>query len=183
MPTKIQEIKKKIALLAAELHREFHTEYAEWNPKFPWILVHVLPREQRIGSLWVPGDTKNQNKVTLEGVVVKLWKADHLNIKSELAIGDHVCFPHYCGQPFSNASDQEFRLVKECFPNYINSSDIIDSGSIFLKLEYSDKTIENELLKDIKLLRKSNETDKEFLDRLRKNFVIYPNHSRTLSGK
>lgn len=180
MATKIQELKKKIALLSAELHAEYHTEYAEWYPKFPWVLVHVLPREQRIGSLWVPGDAKHQNKVTLEGVVVRLWKADHLKVKSELKIGDHVLFPHWVGQPFADRSAQDFKVIREYIPDYQGTQ--IDDGHIFSTLDYTDKTIDTELEKEIHRLKKSCKSDKDFLNGLRRNFVIYPNHSRTTSG-
>jgi co-chaperonin GroES (HSP10) len=183
MATRIQEIKKKIALLSAELHNEFHPDYGNWYPKFPWVLVYVLPREQRIGCLWVPDDAKHQNKVTLEGVVVKIWKADHLPIKTELKIGDHVLFPHSAGQPFANVSSNEFKVIKEYIPNYRHeTNDFIDNGHIFTTLTYTDKTIDKELEKEIHRLKKVCKTDKELLEGLRRNFVIYPNHSRTLSG-
>jgi co-chaperonin GroES (HSP10) len=181
MSTRIQEIKKKIALLSAELHREYHTEYAEWNPKFPWLLVYVLPREQRIGNLWVPGDTKGQNKVTLEGVVVKLWKADHLNIKSSLKIGDHVLFPHYSGQPFANRSKDDFRVIKEGFSNIVDS-EIVDSGHIFAKVEYSQYDLMKEFWDTYEHTLSIKSWSKKF-ELLSRNFVIYPKESKTLSGK
>lgn len=184
MATRIQEIKKKIALLSAELHNEFHPDYGNWYPKFPWVLVYVLPREQRIGSLWVPGDEKHQNKVTLEGVVVKLWKADHLKIKTALEVGDHVLFQHYAGQPFSFSSEQEFRMVKEGFTNFFGEDGIMDSGHIFSKLNYSEKAIQGEfwnlLHKTVLLPKKVNPF--EAFKVLSKNFVIYPKESKTLSG-
>lgn len=180
MSTKIQEIKKKIALLSAELHREYHTEYANWFPKFPWVLVHVLPREQRVGSLWVPGDAKHQNKVTLEGVVVKIWKADHLDIKTELEIGDHVLFQHFAGQPFSNASAEDFRMIKEGFTRVVDS-EIVDNGHIFAKVNYSTKEVEKEFWKKFKQLGEIS-SQEEAYKVLSRNFVIYPKESKTLSG-
>jgi len=176
MSTRIQEIKKQIALLSAELHSEFHTEYAEWNPKFPWVLVYVLPREQRIGTLWVPGDAKSQNKVTLEGVVVKLWKADHLKVKSNLEIGDHVLFQHHAGQPFADRSKDDFRVVKEGFTQVVDS-EIIDSGHIFAKVNYSEKDVEKEFWKVLRNIK-----DEKIFEIISRNFVIYPKESKTLSG-
>jgi len=178
MSTRIQEIKKKIAILSAELHREYHTELGDWYPKFPWVLIHVLPREQRIGSLWVPGDAKHQNKVTLEGVVVKIWKADHLSVKTSLKLGDHILFPHYAGQPVDKRSDEEFRLVREGFPG--NNEFLIPDGEIIAKINYSEKEVSKEFWKEYKKLR-TIYSDEAF-EKLTRNFVIYPKESKTLSG-
>lgn len=177
MANRIAEIKRKIAKLASELHQEFHSEYAEWYPKFPWVLVYILPREQRAGKLWVPGDTKNQNKVTLEGVVVRLWKAEHIPYKTDLKIGDHVLFPHFAGQPFANRSAEEFRVIKEDIPRFENG---ISDGHIFAKVNYSSKKIETEFMNLVNFTMK--DLSKEAFQVLSRNFIIYPKESKTLSG-
>jgi hypothetical protein len=86
----------------------------EVQPLYPKILVRVLPREQKLGSVWLP-DSK-QNKPTWEGIVIKTykpfmrrvyledvdWVADNPEpevkysqmVRSDLKPGDHVLFPH-----------------------------------------------------------------------------------------
>jgi len=177
---KLQEIKKKIARLTQELHQEFHTEYAEFYPKYPWVLVYILPREQRIGSIWVPDDAKKQNKVTLEGVVVRLWQPywseENQAIASELLIGDHVLFSHSAGQPFNDKSKDEFRLVKE---GVVYNQFGIDDN-IYCKLNYKQKEVTKEVEKLMQ--RHKKKSTKEIVEYLQRNFLVYPKASKTLSG-
>jgi hypothetical protein len=93
-------------------------------------------------------------------------------------------FQHYAGQPFADRSDKEFRVIKEGFTRVIDS-DIVDSGHIFAKLEYSKKEVKDEfwrlLYKKIPITKQINTT--EVFETLSRNFVIYPKESKTLSGK
>jgi hypothetical protein len=109
----IETVEQKV-----RLHQAVHELYERCDvtvePLFPKILVRVLPREQKIGSIWLPD--KKQNKPVWEGVVLKVYKPFYQKIylseadwvaddpdpeirytqKVECALqpGDHVLFPH-----------------------------------------------------------------------------------------
>src|ERR1017187_7683518 len=99
------------------------------KPLFPWVLVYVLPREQKTeGGLWMPDldGQKKQHKATLEGIVLRIWgNGLHKHrycekdstvtsiLKTQLAVGDVVAFPHWAGWPPDPEHSRDFRMVKE----------------------------------------------------------------------
>jgi len=91
-----------------------------FQPMYPWVLVKVLKREQKHGSIVLLEGSK-QNKPTHEGIVVTTWapcskpmKGKMVDIRSELKVGDHVLFPHWAGLPVAGLDVDDYRIVKEC---------------------------------------------------------------------
>jgi len=106
------------------------------EPMFPKILVRVLPREQKVGSIYLPDG--QQNKPVWEGIVIRTykpfyqkiyltdahWVKDDPNpevrytqkVECELKPGDHVLFPHieYGITPVTiDGGKGEYRCVPE----------------------------------------------------------------------
>ena len=108
------------------LVQDLYAQHRSILPMHPWALVFVLPREQKLGMLYLPG---SQHKVTLEGIVLATWapwteergirekgveKTRLIVHKSDLEIGEHVLFPHWSGLPIPGMDERYFRMVKEC---------------------------------------------------------------------
>ncbi|SRR6266403_930096 len=105
------EQKELLRVLVTRLYQECGVEV---EPLYPKILIRVLPKEQKRGSIWLP-DGK-QNKPEWEGVVLKVykpfyqkiylsearWVADDPDpearyvqkVECVLQPGDHILFPH-----------------------------------------------------------------------------------------
>ena len=100
------------------------------RPLFPWVLLYVLPKEQQVHGIWLPDESgqKKQHKVTLEGIVLRVWGnglREILSIKeggrcsvarvfqTQLKVGDVVVFPHWAGWPPDPEHSRDFRMVKE----------------------------------------------------------------------
>lgn len=119
-PLTVQQKEEQLAKLAQELYEEIR--YV--RPMYPWVLVRVLDREQKIGSIHIPQGTK-QNKPVLEGIVLATWATNikcirapephgaFVEITSELEPGQHVLFPHWAGVPVVGFAEDKYRLVKE----------------------------------------------------------------------
>jgi hypothetical protein len=106
------EQKEKLREMVTRLYEECEVNV---EPLYPKILIRVLPKEQKKGSIWLP-DGKAQNKPTWEGIVLKVYKPFYRKIylteafwvvddpdpevrytqKAECAYqpGDHILFPH-----------------------------------------------------------------------------------------
>ena len=132
----VAEAKKQLEEAANLL---YSSENREIDPLFPWVLVQILPKEQKYkGVLILPdfsGKDKAQNKPMYEGIVLKTWKpfwrhfkTNHMPdneqscaetreteiwVESQLQPGDHILFPHWSGQPAGFLDEKEFRLIQE----------------------------------------------------------------------
>ena len=126
------------------LVQDLYAQHRSVLPMHPWVLVYVLPREQKLGKLFLPG---SQQKVTLEGIVLSTWaqwteergfrengveKTRIVVHKSELSIGDHVLFPHWSGLPIPGMDETKFRVVKEL--GWSKN----EEGGIYGLVEYSE---------------------------------------------
>jgi co-chaperonin GroES (HSP10) len=126
------------------LVQDLYAQHRSVLPMHPWVLVYVLPREQKLGKLFLPG---SQQKVTLEGIVLSTWaqwteergfrengveKTRIVVHKSELSIGDHVLFPHWSGLPIPGMDETKFRVVKEL--GWSKN----EEGGIYGVVEYSE---------------------------------------------
>ena len=112
-------------------------------PARNWLLVRVLPREMKVGAIFLP-DT--QNKVLLEGIVIRafapywvfakdaryhhklrgMWnerevddaKPGMVRVISQVGPGDHILFPSHEGLPVGKRLDEtKYRFVEECMVN------------------------------------------------------------------
>lgn len=142
--------------LAITLYRESRRVF---RPLYPWVFVRVLPKEQMVagGLLHSP---QVQNKTVWEAIVLETWQpflerrlgidhkfqeshdgecvycgaqedTHHPMRRSELAPGDHVFFPHWCGQPVEGHRPDLYRCVKEC------DWEINKDGGILGKIEHA----------------------------------------------
>ena len=41
------------------------------EPVYPWVLVRIMPKEQKVGTLYLP---EKSNKIFYEGIVLTTWK-------------------------------------------------------------------------------------------------------------
>jgi hypothetical protein len=137
------------------------------TPRYPYLLVRVLPKEYKVGSLFIPDLGKgSQSKPNYEGVVLEVWQpwmktlltsygdpdeADselRVQMQSALAVGDHVIYPHWAGYPVGFLDAEKYRLVRE------DTSD--DLGHVVGKFEYEKpnlrRRIQELILKDIALM-------------------------------
>lgn len=87
------------------------------RPLFPWVLVRVCHKEQKVGSVWLPDSI--QNKTLHEGIVLCTWQPCQriqngytLDLSSDLQRGDRVLFHHFAGVPLEGRGSG-YRLVKE----------------------------------------------------------------------
>lgn len=77
-------------------------------PAFPYVLLRVLPRTQRIGAIWTP---EKHNKTVLEGIVLTtfrpFWRqlrnrqldVKETRVECSAKPGDHVLFQAFEGVP------------------------------------------------------------------------------------
>ena len=111
-----------------ELTQELYGANRQFTPRYPWLLVRVLTREQKTASGLVLPATE-QNKVIHEGIVLSVWKSFRQEVtrrkdgreftrvtlqQSQLSPGDHVIFPNWAGLPVAGFSERRYRIVKEC---------------------------------------------------------------------
>lgn len=109
------------------------------RPMYPWVLVRVLPKEHKIGGIWLPEN--QQNKPIYEGIVLETWQK--AGKQSEFKVGDRIAFPSFEGAPHPYLDDKMYRLVREV----VNHKDYPNCG-IYGWIEYDgDKKIKRELRK------------------------------------
>lgn len=102
----INELEKQLADTCQKIYELGEQRF---KPLYPWLLVRVLPKEQKVGTLWLP---EKQNKVLYEGIVLETW-GESKGRKSEVKRGDRVWFPHYEGMPCSYLNENHYRLIRE----------------------------------------------------------------------
>jgi len=123
----VPDYREKLRKLAQQYFESFCPRV---KPLFPWVLLYVLPKEQKTdGGLWMPDldGQKKQHKATLEGIVLRTWddggfvrhllnadgKSKSFVIATEFSPGDVVAFPHWAGWPPDPEHSRDFRMVKE----------------------------------------------------------------------
>lgn len=128
--------KKKIQKLELQLSKICQEIYAlslggrHFIPKFPFILVRVLPKEHKTeGGIYIPETA--QNKPVYESIVLDTWRSFDETHYSEctkcteefattfhkecgVKVGDRIAHPHYEGLPVGDfLDDRYYRLVHE----------------------------------------------------------------------
>jgi len=189
----IQKREEEFDRQAVELFSQYQT-YQHFNPIFPNCLVRVLPKELAIKSeyldLIIP-DIKTNNKPVYEGVVLRTWKPKTIfdkrgnsrTVYSELAIGYHVLFPHYAGQPLPGLNEDRYRSIPEGISPRGLAIFGNDVGCIIAKLDYKrPRTMDifHKIFSDLCL----ESVEEGVLDALEDNFdlVVKEKQSRTKSG-
>lgn len=134
---------QRLAKLCQEIYEEGEQRI---TPMYPWVLVRVLPKETKIGSIFTPD--KAQNKPIYEGIVLSTW-VDHYDIESDILqhssfdVGDRIAFPSFEGMPVSFLDDNLYRLVREV----VNYKDYPNCG-VYGWIDYDgDVNIKHELKK------------------------------------
>lgn len=97
------------------------------RPLYPWVLVRVLPRTQKQGSIYLP---EKQNKPTIEGIVLRTYPDTVRERKPRscaVKTGDQVTFPHYEGLPIPFLPEHEYRIIKETVITSVLERDDVDS--------------------------------------------------------
>lgn len=176
--------------LLDRLTQELYQAHRGFAPKFPWVFVRVLKKEQERGGIILPDS--EQNKPVHEAIVLAVWpsfiesktKNGHritVYKESELSPGDHVLLPHYAGLPVRGFKEQQYRIVKEL------GWDASVDGGIFATVGYSEPD-HKPAEKLRKLLLNAMGTGFELEDLLAKiqeQFLLVDRdaHSVTLSGR
>jgi hypothetical protein len=103
------------------------------EPIYPWILVRIMPKELKVGSIILP---EKQNRIFYEGIVLRTWtpfwrhysgdlKFDEdkgsgtwvankrVWMKSAVEVGDRVIFMHFEGQPYPYLDELHYRMIHE----------------------------------------------------------------------
>ena len=129
-----------------KLTQDLYAQHRQLVPKHPWILLYVLPREQKIGSLFIP---QKHHKVSLEGLVLQTWGThneekgviEHGVCKTRVTVhrsifkpGDHVLFPHWSGLPIPGMDEKYFRVVKE------EGWSKNEEGGIYAMIDYDEQS-------------------------------------------
>jgi co-chaperonin GroES (HSP10) len=180
LAVRVQE--QELDRMAIEL---FTQHEAQFTPLYPWVLIRVLPREQRyMGRIILP-DNKSQNKPVHEGIVLHTWmpRLDKKNkvMYSELHPGDHVVYPHFAGLPIPGWDERYYRIVPECVRP---EKGIEWNGIIMGKLNYPRNSVRDELANIIPIDAPAGEHTQMILDEVFQKFdVVYKEQaSKTLSG-
>jgi co-chaperonin GroES (HSP10) len=130
--TELERLEKKFAQLAQEIYEAGERRI---QPTWPWVLIRLVPKEQRFGSLYLPDNAgaAQQNKPLWEGIVLETWPAHWSRVKqiidgsnfradkkqteiwreSEFKRGDRVLFPSFAGLPVNFLDANNYRLVRE----------------------------------------------------------------------
>lgn len=128
----VQRLEKRLSKLVLEIYQAETSQII--TPRYPWVLVRVLPKEgEMVGKIILP---ETQNKVLYEGIVLAVWKqfwihkekkeykdeartqelgyADTNVLKrSQYRVGDRILFPHFEGQPVRHLDEKNYRFVRE----------------------------------------------------------------------
>jgi len=125
-----------------KLLQQLNGMYRAFEPLFPWVLVRVLPKSQKVGTIWTP---EKQNKVQHEGIVLATWRPCTASAwkGSELKYGERVLFAHFAGLPIPNYPTDQYRIVKEC--NWQKDQE----GGIYAKVDSPTQDPKDTLVKMI----------------------------------
>lgn len=108
--------------LVDRLTQELYRAHRGFTPRYPWVFVRVLHKEQQVGRIVIP--ETEQNKPMHEGIVLAVWppfiesktmNGQRVTVfqESDLHPGDHVLLPHWAGLPVVGYRDIRYRIVKE----------------------------------------------------------------------
>jgi co-chaperonin GroES (HSP10) len=108
--------------LVNRLTQELYWAHRGFKPRWPWVFIRILDKEQQIGHIIVPEN--QQNKPMHEGIVLAVWPSfiDSKTVngqrvtvykESDLRPGDHILCPHWAGLPVVGYRDTRYRIVKE----------------------------------------------------------------------
>lgn len=171
--TELELLEELFAKLAQKIYEKSESRI---KPTWPWVLIRLVPKEQRHGSLYLPDNAgaAAQNKPLWEGIVLETWEPHWSRVRqlrdgtsfkagerseevwrqSDFKRGDRILFPHYAGlPPHEKLDSNKYRLVREW---------TFDTGGGALGILHYD-------------------CDKKYLDELDRLFVGL--ESKTLSGK
>lgn len=123
---RVEKLEQKFGELAEEIYQAGERRI---QPSYPWVLVRVVPKEQKVGSIFMSENSgaREQNKPLWEGIVLVTWKPfteTHISfeldgakyykhMESEFKAGDRILFPHHSGLPVNFLDDRRYRLVRE----------------------------------------------------------------------
>ena len=203
----MKNIADVITRLAEELYREYHPVITPLRGK---VLLFVLPREMRHGSIWLPDNNKDANKVTYEGIILKTWlpyvktevnwdacglcatdrkKHDKLKHSFKPMVQKLVRESQFKPGDYVLFSHYAGQPVSKETDKYFRlvaeeTSDAIGTGEIFAKIEYEKSDVISKIVD--KLERYSGEnwvekcSGKDWVINLMNDFVIYPKESKIL---
>lgn len=142
------EHKERLGRYVNELYEKAGIETV---PVFPKVLIRVLPREQKVGGIWLP-DNNKQNKPTWEGIIIKTYEPRYRKIylteadwvkddpdpevryaqkfECEFKPGDHVLFP-FIDFGITPVTIDEGKGDYRCVPEHL----------ILAKLEYQQEKL------------------------------------------
>lgn len=118
----VQQMEKHLADLCYQIYLKGEIRF---TPRYPWVLVRVLPKAQQIGRIILP---QNQNKIMYEGIVLAVWapfwihkdrlvngnwESNRTLRVSQLGVGMRIGFPHYEGLPVRYFDENNYRVVRE----------------------------------------------------------------------
>lgn len=156
--TMIEEMEMKLADLSARIYEEGGRKF---KPLYPWVLVRLLPKEQKVGEIWMP---EKQEKTLYEGIVLEIYPVTTKLIKNKaityecpVLLGDRICFPHFEGLPIKGWDDKYYRMVR-----IEADQDLYAKCGVYGVLDY--------------------EGDKEFQRELRELFARHRPEMQTLSA-
>jgi co-chaperonin GroES (HSP10) len=171
--------------LIDKLTQEIYKAHRGFVPKFPWVFVRTLNKEQQIGHIICP--EKDQNKVTHEGIVLAVWpsfvKQEYRNgnyiqtpMQSELKPGDHVLFPHWAGLPVGREyKDTRYRIVRE-----IDWAP--DQGGIFAVVKYADEDSRAmKVLEDMLRMQRGFVPFEELAEEINERFLLVDRDGQSVS--
>lgn len=94
-----------------------------FQPLKPWILVRVLDKAQKVGSILL---TDKQGRTLYEGFVLRTYPGC-----TEIQVGERILFPHFEGMPVPDLDDKYYRIVR----HYVNQKDYPQCG-VWGKIDY-----------------------------------------------
>ena len=124
----LEQLEKEFVALSQEIYNRGTVRF---EPLYPWVLIRVVPKDQRYGSLYLPDNdgSQKQNKPLMEGIVLATWKP-HWGPKRkparfhevdasvqiwkecEVKAGQRVLFPHFAGIPVKYMDETHYRVVR-----------------------------------------------------------------------
>jgi co-chaperonin GroES (HSP10) len=160
MQAELTELERKEQQLVELVQEVYAMSAPQITPIHPWILVRIMPKEQKFGILHLPD---KQNKVFYEGIVLATWKPfwrkfngkltsddghalieKEVYVQSHVKIGERVMFMHFEGQPVPYLDEKNYRMVHE-YETHPN-------GGVWATIEHKQDTglreKLNELFKD-----------------------------------
>lgn len=181
---------EQLEQLKAQAQKVYENFEYQIRPKFPLVLVWVIPKAQRIGEIYVPD---MQNKPVYEGLVLRTynpfwktigkrwvnteWEEQNIWVQPKVEVGDHVLFQHFVGIPIPryDGGTGELRMV--------NEDEIV--GVIEYQKESVEKKLERLISSGLEYgmgMDDSKTPEQIVKDILERCEVIFHTEPRTMSG-